>query len=135
MIVHNVINVINVIEAARPIPLKAKRDLVSYVNHGGVAIVFRRRGVSIDKINVTLKVSTFEYLCCRVISKGATIILATNYRPGSVPSTATFLKEFSTFVELLATFFILLTIVGDINLHLHQIDDVNRAVECHCANV
>ena len=41
------------------------------------------------KINVTLKVSTFEYLCCRVTS----MILATNYRPGSVPPKATFLNE------------------------------------------
>ena len=59
---------LNVIDAARPISSKAKRDAVSYVDHGGIAIASRRRGVSIAKVNVTLKVSTFEYLCCRVTS-------------------------------------------------------------------
>ena len=71
------------------------------------------------KINVTLKVLTFEYLCCRVTSKGASMISATIYRSGSVPPKATFLKE------LLAVFSTPLTIAGDINLHLHQVDDVN----------
>ena len=71
------------------------------------------------KINVTLKVSTFECLCCRVTSKEASMILATIYRPSSVPSKAIFLKE------LLAVFSTPLTIRGDINLRLYQVDDVN----------
>ena len=45
------------------------------------------------KINVTLKVLTFEYLCWRVTSKGASMISATIYRSGLVPPKATFLNE------------------------------------------
>ena len=45
---------LDVIEAARPIPSKAERDTVGYVNRGGVAS-FRRRRVSIAKINVALE--------------------------------------------------------------------------------
>ena len=71
------------------------------------------------KINVTLKVSAFEYLCCRVTSKEASTISATIYRSGSVPPKATFLKE------LLALFSTPLIIADDINLHLHQVADVN----------
>ena len=47
------------------------------------------------------------------------MILVTIYRFGSVPAKATFLKE------LLAVFSTPLTIGCDINLHLHQVDDVN----------
>ena len=71
------------------------------------------------KINFTLKVSTFEYLCCRVTSKGASMISATIYRSSSVPPKVTFL------MELLVVFSTPLIIACDINLHLHQVDDVN----------
>ena len=119
---------LNVIDAARPISsIPSKRDTISYVNHGEVTIVSQCCGVSIAKINVMLKVSTFEYLCFRVTSKGAFIILATIYRFGSVPPTAPFLKEFTAFVELLATFSTLLTIANDMNLHLHEVDDINTS--------
>ena len=49
----------NLIEAARPIKPATKHDNIHFVNHGGVAIM-SRLGVKITKLNVKLKVSTFE---------------------------------------------------------------------------
>ena len=51
--------------------------------------------------------------------------MSTIYRLGSVPRTTTFLEEIIAFVELLAMFYTQLTIAGDVNLHLHEVDDVN----------
>ena len=51
--------------------------------------------------------------------------MTTIYRPDSVPPATTFLKEFTAFVALLTTFSTPLTITSNINLHLHQVDDVN----------
>ena len=53
---------VNVTEAASPISSKAKRDTVSYANHGGVEIVSRSRGVTIANISVMLKVSMNEWI-------------------------------------------------------------------------
>ena len=96
-----------------------KRDTLNYVNHGGMAVV-SKRGVVVAKINIRFKISTFEQLFCSVSSKGASAIITTIYRPGSLPPSAAFFKDFNAYIELIATFMMPVTLTGDVNIHLNR---------------
>ena len=50
------------IDAARPIAPDAFTDTVDFVNHGGLAIVYRD-AVKLRKKKLDISVSTFEFLC------------------------------------------------------------------------
>ena len=102
-----------------------KRVTLNYVNHGEMAVV-SKRGVIVAKINIRLKISTFKQLFCRVSSKGASVIIATIYGPGSVRQSAAFFKEFNANIQLLATFIMSMTLTGDVNVHLNRETDLDR---------
>ena len=72
----------NVIEEARPLRSQAHDENIDYVNQGEIALV-SKPGVVIATMDLKLKVSTFEYLCCRVMLMGASTVVVTIYRPGS----------------------------------------------------
>ena len=90
-----------------------------YVNHGGVALI-AIAGVAVAKINSAPSAKTFKYLCCRIISKGASIVLTTIYRPGFENPSPVFFKDFTSCLEFLVTFLVPVTITGDINIHLER---------------
>ena len=71
----------NLIEAARLLPPQPVDEDIDYINHGGIAII-SKPGVLVARIDVKLKASTFEFLCCRLILAGTSIIVTTIYRPG-----------------------------------------------------
>ena len=52
----------NIIEVARLLCPHADDEDIDYINHGRIAIV-SKLGVVIAKMDLKLKVSTFEYLC------------------------------------------------------------------------
>ena len=62
--------------------IQQQEKSVHYVTHGGVVIV-STPGVIVAKINVKLKLTTFEVMCCLITSGGASFILVNIYRPGS----------------------------------------------------
>ena len=76
-------------------------------------------------MDLKLKVSTCEYLCCRVTLAGASTVVVTIYCPGSQLITTTFFEELSKLLERLATYTIAVTITGDINIHSERAADVN----------
>ena len=75
-------NGFQVLERARPVVATAATNTISYTNHGGVAIVAPTR-VKITKQSPKFEPQTFELLCARISSCGASCIVAVVYRPGS----------------------------------------------------
>ena len=86
---------LNVTEAVRPIPPEEDCENINFVNHGGLAVVYKP-GVIIAKINLKLKVDTFDYLCYHVTLEGASTNIVAIYRPGSQSATTSFYVEIST---------------------------------------
>ena len=117
---------LNVVEAAGPHQNGFRIDGVDFVNHGGVVII-SKAGIAIAKVNSAPKRKTFEHLCCRVISQGASSVLVNIYRPGSEQLTSEFFKEFRGYLEFLSTFSLPVTITGDINIRLDRIADSDTA--------
>ena len=77
-----------VIERARPLKPGAKVNSISYVNHGGVAII-GPTGIRLSQLK-TGSPKTFEHLCVRVSSQSSSCIILLIYRPGSSPATQQF---------------------------------------------
>ena len=71
-----------VLERARPVAATAATNTINYTNHGGVAIVAPTR-VKISKLSPKFEPQTFELLCARISSCGASCLVAVVYRPGS----------------------------------------------------
>ena len=67
--------------------------------------------------------STFEFLCCRVMMAGASIITLTIYRPGSQSICVAFFVELTKLLERLATYRTPVTLTGDINIHFERAED------------
>ena len=55
----------NVIEAARLRPVRSVDEDIDYINHCGIAFV-SRPGILVTKLDLKFRLSTFEYMCCRV---------------------------------------------------------------------
>ena len=53
----------NVIEAARPKPVRSVDEDIDYINHGSFAFV-SKPGILVAKLDLNFRPSTFEYLCC-----------------------------------------------------------------------
>ena len=53
------------------------------------------------------------------------MILVVMYRPGSMPPTSQFFKEFARDMELLSAFDLPVTITGDITIHFQTVDETN----------
>ena len=104
-----------VVEAARP-KIQKKQNSVNYVNHGGVVLV-SKKGLALSQIPLKLKITTFEYLCVKIYSKGSSQILLVVYRPGSALPSNLFFDKFSALLGMVTTFELPVTIAGDINIH------------------
>lgn len=89
---------LHVIENTRPLPPGTNKNRLNYINHGGVAVI-SIAGVAVTKVNSTPCVKTFEHLCCWIICRGAFIILATKYRPGSELLSLAFFKELTLYLS------------------------------------
>ena len=88
----------HLIEAARPLQSRNKDADINYINHGGIAFV-SKPGVLVAKMDLTFTASTFEFLCCRVIMAGASIVTLTIYRPGSQSICVAFFDELIKLLE------------------------------------
>ena len=92
---------------------------------GGVIIYFRDHFV-VKKIESIPQQTTFEFVCASFSTPSGPVIVVCIYRPGSSLPDSTFFNEFSTFLEIVATFNSKLVITGDLNIHLE--DDLDP----HC---
>lgn len=111
---------LGVVEAARVLPPSANLDNVHFINHGGLAVI-SKPGTIIAKVDTKLKLTSFEFLCCRVASGPAPpLFVVTIYRPGSLGVREQFFTNFSALLESLATFNCEIVIVGDLNIHLER---------------
>jgi len=113
---------LQVLERARPLSSPSAADSLSYTNHGGVAIVASTR-VKLAKMSPFFDPQTFELLCARVTSCGASCVTAVVYRPGSEDVTSAFYSEFAKLLEYLASFASPFVITGDLNVHFERPND------------
>ena len=111
-----------VLERARPLSSSLATDTIDFTNHGGVAIV-APTSVRIAKLSPKFEPSTFELLCARVTSRGASSIVAAIYRPGSVRISETFHSDLAKLLEYLSSFASPFIVTGDLNVHFEQLDD------------
>ena len=107
-----------VIDRPRP---RLRVDTIT-TNHGGIVVV-ANPGVSLSKVDLGVKPSTFELLCIRVVSGALSFIAAAIYRPGSTAITTTFFVELSDVLDRLATFVELVLVTGDVNIRLERSTD------------
>lgn len=87
---------------------------INWINHGGLAAILKH-GTNITKLKTTLKLTTFEYLCCRVGSTKGTVVLVAIYRQGSQHVCERFYKKFALLLESLATYNCSLYVASDLS--------------------
>jgi len=85
----------------------------------GVAIVAPTR-VKITKLSPKFEPQTFELLCARISSCGASCIVAVVYQPGSDDKTEAFYGEFARLLEYMASFASPFFITGDLNVQFDR---------------
>jgi hypothetical protein len=101
----------------RPRPRSRVDSLVT--NHGGLAVV----AVSIirlTKLDLGVKLETFELLVVRVTSGSSLCVTVLIYRTG--PVTSVFFVELSDVFDRVVTFVDPIYVVGDVNLRLNRVD-------------
>ena len=91
---------------------------------GGIILYFRDHFV-VKKIDVVVGLKTFEYVCVSLSTSRGPVTVVVVYRPGSIEPDASFLQEFSSLLEALATYNSQLVITGDLNIHFE--DPTNNA--------
>jgi len=96
-----------VLERARPIPTGANTDDLSFVNHGGVAIV-APTGVKMEKMKPVFEPLSFEHLLVRLSVQQSSCVFAVIYRPGAARPTPLFFDELTS---------------GDLNVRFDRPDD------------
>jgi len=69
--------------------------------------------------------STDDYLTSYFTFHNQRLLLVVIYRPGLVAVTTTFFLEFADFLAVLTKFSCELLILGDINIHLDELNNVN----------
>ena len=109
-----------VLEEARPRSSQVSEDSIRWSNNDGIAVV-ARQGLRLTKVSIGLSFKTFEYMCCRVSSGGASFTHVIVYRPGSENITYAFHKEIQSLLERTDSFSGPLYITGDVNIHLEKI--------------
>ena len=83
-------------------------------------------GIPLTRLSIAGDFTTFEYVCCRVASRGTPAIILTVYRPGSTPVSDAFFRQFEVMIERLALMSGVIAITGDINIRL------DRPTDPHC---
>lgn len=104
--------------------IKPKVNIKSQNTYGGIGIVVSEN-IQTRIINLTLDITTFEYLVCKVMESPISFIIVAVYRPGSKPATKKFFSDFTSLLEIIATFSSPVFIVGDFNIRLDRPDDTN----------
>ena len=91
---------LQVIERARPRQQPASLG----VNHGGVAVI-ASPGIRMSSVTLhnSPRVTSFEYLCIRLVTHGSACSMLLVYRPGSVAVNSLFFEELSAVLDELAT--------------------------------
>jgi len=79
--------------------------------------------VKLAKMSPYFDPQTFELLCARVTSCGASCVIAVVYHPGSDDVTPAFYSEFAKLLEYLASFASPFVIAGDLNVHFERPND------------
>ena len=102
------------------------RRFVDNVTRGGGVILYFRDHFVVKKIDVVIRLKSFEYACLSISTPRGPVTVVVIYRPGSLEPDATFLQEFSSLLEVLATFNSRFVIGGDLNIHFE--DQTNNAV-------
>ena len=88
---------------------------------GGVVIYFRDFFIA-KPLDINFKARTFEYVCVSITTPCGPVTVVAIYRPGSSVPDAAFFSEFTTILETLATFNSQLVILGDLNVHLEDLE-------------
>jgi hypothetical protein len=92
---------------------------VRFQNYGGVAVMVSA-GARLIKMVPVFEPATFEYLCVRATSGGATCIIALLYRPGSEKIPASFFDKFTQLLGCLSSFVAPYVVTGDLNIRLDR---------------
>lgn len=91
-------------------------------NYGGIAIIYRSV-FCVQNILLSLDITTFEYICCRVKSTSSVFILVAIYRPGSKAVSQKFFNELTTLFESLVTHRCPVIVTGDFNIRVDRPGD------------
>lgn len=103
---------------------KENNTAKSNITYGGVALVIAET-VRSKTFLLNIEVKTFEYLCCKISSPHGNFAVIGVYRPGSKPATKLFFTEFTSLLEIIATFNFPFFIIGDFNIRLDRPEDPN----------
>jgi len=124
-----------VLERARPPPSKLAEtaNTVDYINHGGVAIV-APTNIKVIKQPTQFEPTTFEVLCAKLSSCGASCMIAVIYRPGSDAKTEQFFTEFDKLLGYMSSFSSPFIITGDLNIRFDRPDDPATLRICDLLN-
>ena len=119
---------LQVLERARP----RTRPVSLRVNNGGVAIA-AVPGVRMSAVSLIggQHVSSFEYLCTRLVVRGSACTVLLVYRPGSAAVDSTFFEELSSLLDELVTRSEPLIVAGDFNIRLDRPDDYHSTHLLH----
>ena len=81
--------------------------------------------VKVTKLSPKFQPQTFELLCARISSCGASCIVAVVYRPGSDDKTEAFYGELGRLLEYMASFASPFFVAGDLNVRFDRPNDVS----------
>ena len=109
------------IDEARPDP-NGGTSATRYAIGGGV-VVYCREQFGAKKMAVIPRQESFEHVCTSLATPSGPVIVIALYRPGSAPLDQLFFREFTTLLEVVATYNSEIIISGDINVHLEDPDD------------
>lgn len=98
----------------------SSRTTVDASPRGGGVILYFREHFVVKKIDVIAGLKSFEYVCVSISTPRGPVTVVVIYRPGSVAPDATFIQEFSSMLEVLATYNSQLVIAGDLNIHFED---------------
>ena len=94
------------------------------MNHGGVAIV-APNNIRVTVLPLVMSPSTFEHLCARITSRGASCVVLLVHRPGSQAVPPQFFTELTKILEHLSTLALPVVLTGYVNIHLDRPDDAS----------
>jgi len=108
---------------SRPIAPDAATDTINFLNHGGLAVVYRD-AVKLQRKSLDISASTFEFLCGHASTNTGQFVLLAVYRPGSRAPSEQFLDELSAAFERHAAFGCPIVVCDDFNIHVDNTDDI-----------
>ena len=114
---------LQVLGCFRPIPNSAKTDCISFINHGGVAIV-ALTNIKLEKVPLRSVPKTFEHLCACITSRGFSCVVVLLYLPRSQTVSSLFFEELKVILEQVVMLSTPIVVCGDTNVRLHRPDDI-----------